>query len=55
MWNVMDEAPLKSYTIILADQLGNLTGGHLFSETIVLHGEIELQALVGEPLKRVYK
>jgi predicted DNA-binding protein with PD1-like motif len=44
--------PQVTAKIILADQQGRLTGGHLFSETIVSHAEIDIQELWGEPLKR---
>ena len=56
-WGIVslkDNAPCVTAKIILADQQGNLTGGHLFSKTIIRHAEIVLQELIGDPLKRVY-
>jgi len=38
--------------IILADQQGRLTGGHLFSETIISYAELDIQELLGEPLRK---
>ena len=38
--------------IILANQLGQLTGGHLFSDTPAFHAQIDIQALAGEPSKK---
>jgi len=38
--------PHVSAKIILADQQGNLTGGHLFSQTIVAHAQIAMQELI---------
>ena len=39
-------SPHVSAKIILADQQGNLTGGHLFSQTIVEHAQITIQELI---------
>jgi predicted DNA-binding protein with PD1-like motif len=44
--------PHVTAKIILADQQGQLTGGHLFSETIVAFAELDLQELLGVPLQR---
>ena len=33
---------------------GKIIGGHLFSETILYAGEIDLQELTGKPLERAY-
>ena len=40
--------------ILLADEQGKTTGGHLFSETIIYAGEINLQELTGKPMERTY-
>jgi len=40
--------------IVLADLHGKTTGGHLFSETILFAGEIDLLELSGQPLQRTY-
>jgi predicted DNA-binding protein with PD1-like motif len=44
--------PNVTAKIILADQRGRLTGGHLFSETMVLHAELDIQELLGEPRRK---
>lgn len=46
--------PAVHAKIILADAQGRVCGGHLFSETIALAGEIDLQELIGPPLQRRY-
>ena len=40
--------------ILLADEQGKTIGGHLFSETIIYAGEINLQELTGKPMERTY-
>ena len=40
-------SPHVSAKIILADQQGNLTGGHLFSQTVVADAQITIQELIG--------
>ncbi len=40
--------------IIAADMEGRLVGGVLFSDTRIYAAEIDLQELLGDPLKRVY-
>lgn len=40
--------------IILADLEGRLTGGCVFSETLLFTGELELQEIIGPPLTRNY-
>jgi len=40
--------------ILLADEQGKTIGGHLFSETIIYAGEINLQELTGKPIERTY-
>jgi predicted DNA-binding protein with PD1-like motif len=49
-----DKTPVIQSHIVLADEHGKITGGHLFSETILFAGEIDLQEMIGEPLERVY-
>ena len=40
--------------IAAADTQGRLTGGALFSKTRIYAAEIDLQELIGDPLKRTY-
>lgn len=40
--------------IVLSDEQDKIIGGHLFSETIIFAGEINLQELKGKPLERAY-
>ena len=40
--------------IILADQSGNTSGGSLFSDTLLLSGEVQLIELLGSPAIREY-
>ncbi len=40
--------------ILLADEHGKTIGGHLFSETVIYAGEINLQELTGKPMERNY-
>lgn len=46
--------PVVHAHIVLGDKQGKTVGGHLFSETILFAGEIDLQELIGKPLERVY-
>ena len=41
--------------IILADQRGNISGGCLFSDTLLLAGELQLVELIGSPVFREYE
>jgi predicted DNA-binding protein with PD1-like motif len=52
--SLKDGNPFVHAHIVLGDTQGTLTGGHLFSETIIFAGEIDLQELSGKPLKRAY-
>jgi len=52
--SIKDKTPVIQSHIVLADEHGNIIGGHLFSETILFAGEIDLQEMTGEPLERVY-
>lgn len=40
--------------IVLADMAGNLSGGKLFSKTIIFAAEMELTQLLGDPITRAY-
>ena len=52
--SLKDKTPVIQSHIVLADKHGKITGGHLFSETILFAGEIDLQELTGKPLERIY-
>lgn len=52
--SIRGKQPSVDATIALSDDHGNITGGHLFSETIVLTGEIDIQEFIGRPYERVY-
>ena len=46
--------PFVHAHIVLGDEQGKVIGGHLFSETLIFAGEIEIQELTGPPLERTY-
>lgn len=52
--SIKDGNPIVHAHVVLGDEQGNTIGGHLFSESIVFAGEIDLQELIGEPLERSY-
>lgn len=52
--SLMDGSPFVHSHIVLGNKDGNVMGGHLFSETILFAGEIDLQELSGKPLERGY-
>lgn len=52
--SLKDKIPAIHSHIVLADEHGKIIGGHLFSETILFAGEIDLQEMTGKPLERVY-
>ena len=45
-FSLRDGKPCVTAKVILADQQGQLTGGHLFSDTIIHDAEIDLQELL---------
>ncbi|KPA14202.1 DNA-binding protein [Candidatus Magnetomorum sp. HK-1] len=45
-------SPFVHAHIMVADHLGRTTGGHLFSDTLIFAGEIELNVLKGNIQKR---
>ena len=49
-----DQVPVIHAHIVLGDEHGKIIGGHLFSETVLYAGEMDLQELIGKPLERVY-
>ena len=51
--SLKDQAPVIHAHIVLGDERGKIIGGHLFSETILYAGEMDLQELIGKPLERV--
>ena len=52
--SLKDGYPMAHAHIVLGDEQGKTIGGHLFSETIVFAGEIDIQELTGKPMKRAY-
>ncbi len=50
--SIKDGSPMVHAHIVLADIDGKTFGGHLFSESIIFAGEIEIQELSGEQLER---
>ncbi|MCK5784680.1 MAG: DNA-binding protein, partial [Desulfobacterales bacterium] len=48
--SLKDGRPFVHAHIVLGDDQGKTMGGHLFSETIVFAGEIEIQEFSGTPL-----
>ena len=52
--SLKDQAPVIHARIVLGDEHGKIMGGHLFSETLLYAGEMDLQELIGKPLDRVY-
>ncbi|MBA3018369.1 MAG: DNA-binding protein [Desulfobacteraceae bacterium] len=52
--SVKEGSPFVHAHIVLSDEKGKITGGHLFSETIIFAGEINLQELTGKPFERAY-
>ncbi len=52
--SLKDQAPVIHAHIVLGDERGKIIGGHLFSETVLYAGEMDLQELIGKPLERVY-
>jgi predicted DNA-binding protein with PD1-like motif len=46
--------PRVDARIALGDAQGKITGGQLFSQTIIFTGEIDLQELIGRPIERIY-
>jgi uncharacterized protein len=46
--------PVAHARIVLADESGGVTGGRLFSETLVFAAELEMTELLGPPLERDY-
>jgi len=52
--SLKDKTPFIQSHVVLADEHGKISGGRLFSETILFAGEIDLQEMTGKPLERVY-
>ena len=52
--SLKDGKPFIHAHILLVDEQGKTIGGHLFSETIIYAGEINLQELTGKPMERTY-
>lgn len=52
--SIKDGNPIVHAHIVLGDEQGKTIGGHLFSESLVFAGEMDLQEFIGEPLERSY-
>ena len=52
--SLKDQKPFVHAHIVLGDELGKTMSGHLFSESIIYAGEINLQELIGTPMEREY-
>jgi len=52
--SLKEGSPFIHAHIVLGDEQGKTTSGHLFSETILFAGEITLQEFTGKPLERTY-
>jgi predicted DNA-binding protein with PD1-like motif len=52
--SIKDNRPFVHISAVLSDTDGRVTGGRLFSDTIIFAGEIDLQELTGPPLTRQY-
>ena len=52
--SLLDQNPVIHAHIVLGNVEGKTVGGHLFSETIIYAGEIDLQELTAPPLERAY-
>ncbi len=52
--SIKEGSPFVHAHIVLSDEQGKIIGGHLFSESIIFAGEINLQELKGKPFERAY-
>ncbi len=52
--SIKEGKPFAHVHGVLADEEGKSISGHLFSDTIVFAGEIDIQELGGKPFKREY-
>ena len=52
--SLLDQEPVIHAHVVLGTLEGKTIAGHVFSETILYAGEIELQELTGTPLERAY-
>jgi uncharacterized protein len=50
--SIKDGNPVVHAHILLGDEQGKTISGHLFSETLLFAGEIEIQELTGNPIER---
>lgn len=51
---IQEGKPVICAKIILADEQGEITGGHLFSETTLFAGEIDIQELKADSAEKIY-
>lgn len=52
--SLKEGSPFVHAHIVLGDEQGKVIGGHLFSETLIFAGEIEIRELTGPRLERAY-
>jgi len=52
--SLLDQDPVIHAHVVLGTLEGKTIAGHIFSETILYAGEIDLQELTGIPLERAY-
>ncbi len=52
--SIKEGKPFAHVHAVLADEEGKSISGHLFSDTIIFAGEIDIQELEGKPLTREY-
>ena len=50
--SLRDGVPFIHAHIVLSDHEGKTVSGHLFSDTLVFAGEIDIREFLGEPLER---
>ena len=52
--SIRDTHPFVYVSAVLSDLEGQTIGGRLFTRTIIFAGELDLQEMTGQPLKRHY-
>lgn len=52
--SLKNDTPAIHAHIALGDEHGKIIGGHLFSDTILFAGDIDVQEITGKPLVRGY-
>jgi len=52
--SMKDDHPVASAKILLMDETQRVWGGHLFSDTLLFYGELNLEEVEGYPRERQY-